>query len=73
MVRTPILAVLACALLSPGCARTVEGRPQHYGAQLSGGTDEEISAAVAHDPNGIVLRRMHADLGLLPTLDGLVR
>lgn len=53
--------------------RTVEGRPQHYGAQLSGGSDEEIAAAVAHDPNGIVLRRMHADLGLLPTLDGRVR
>lgn len=53
--------------------RTVEGLPQHYGAQLSGGSDEEIAAAVAHDRDGIVLRRMHADLGLLPTLDGLAR
>jgi hypothetical protein len=53
--------------------RVVNGLPQHYGAQLSGGTDEEISAAVAHDPGGTVLRRMHADLGLLPTLDGLAR
>lgn len=50
--------------------QTVEGRPQHYGAQLAGATDEEIAAAVAHDSDGIILRRMHGDLGVLRTLDG---
>jgi hypothetical protein len=47
--------------------------PQHYGAQLAGATDEEIAAAVAHDSDGIILRRMHGDLGVLWALDGRVR
>jgi hypothetical protein len=49
--------------------RDLDGLPQRYGAQLSSlDTDEQLAAAVAHDPDGILLRRMHADLGLLRML-----